>query len=72
MQALRITTNEFPNYPLIIEQGRDWTHAFESICDGHPIFDSVVPLAVGCTLNINIEVVEMTKEEFDALEPWEP
>lgn len=72
MQVLKITTNEFPNYPLIVEQGEDYVSALESVLTDHPIFDSVVPLGVGCSMDIKIEVVEMSQEEFDALEPWEP
>lgn len=72
MQILKITTNDMPNYPLYVKQGEHWTAGLESMLDGHPIFDRIIPLDVGCSLNINIEVVEMPQEEFEALEPWEP
>lgn len=72
MQVLKITTDDVPNYPLIIEQGKDYVFALESILAEHPIFGGVVLLNVGSSVNINIEVVEMSQEEFDALEPWEP
>ncbi len=70
MNVLRITTNDFPDYPLIVEQGKDYVHTLETILTDHAIFDR--HMGVGSSLTIKIEVIEMSQEEFAALEPWEP
>ncbi len=72
MQVLKITTNELPDYPLFVAFAKDYVTALETILTDHPIFDSNTPLGVGAILEIKIEVIEMTPDEHQNLEEWEP
>ena len=71
MKCLKITTNEYSN-PLFVPQGKLYNWCLESMLTDHPIFDKEMGLSVGSSLTINIEVVEMSQEDYDKLESWEP
>lgn len=68
MRVLKLVVGDYADAPMyVLPEMKEVMGGLEVMLDGHPLFDEDAEPS-----SITISSEEMTEEQFDALESWEP